>query len=377
MRFIREKKSMRRKRLIHKTHKAIDIYRSIFDDPYSINLLTKQCQAFWSIYGGKREIAKSFWINSSDTPQCYLEYFAQQCALYHCGENYLGAEYWVQSRSGKSTDSKESDGLAFHFDKDEVAFSSTGVWRHPSHSTVTYLDPSPDGARTLSTPAQWGAPIIIFETKSLELPPGLKPISPTRLTPSHAWITFPRPGVHLRFDGNLLHGVASELNSLLYSDETGEYHRLSLAVNLWVKGKPPPMGLQRIDAKLVNESSSSTLASTSTTRYPRCFTRQHHQQQDLLQRMNLRRVVIERRETSHLEEEDAPGEVEYLVTDLGTLVNEDDSDNNRHEEVYHLKEHLDGDTGVIPLVCLRREVNQIRTDARYRSRSNGVRIRYS
>jgi hypothetical protein len=359
MRFLRERKRIRRKKLFQKTHRPIEIYQSIFDNPSSMTLLTQQCQAFWRVYGGQRDVAKSFWISSVDTAQCYLEYFAQQCALYHCGEDYLGAEYWVQSRNGKSTDSNESDGLAFHFDKDEIAFSSSGVWRHPSISTVTYLEPGQQTSdETMRTPAQWGAPIIIFETKSIELPPLLKPIPPSGLTPSHAWISFPRPGVHLRFDGNLLHGVASELNSLLYSGE-GKYQRLSLAVNLWVKGKPPPMGLNRIDPNLLCDSPPVTLRS-----FPRCFTRHR------LQRMKLRRVVIQQREKTSPEGEEA-GE-EYLVRDLGGL----SPDSVSREGVYRLKEHLEGDTGVIPLACLQREAQQIAVDARYRSRSNGIRIRY-
>jgi hypothetical protein len=60
------------------------------------------------------------------------------------------------------------------------------------------------------------------------------------------------------------------------------------------------------------------------------------------------------------------------VRDLGGL----SPDSVSQEGVYRLKEHLEGDTGVIPLACLRQEAQQIAADARYRSRSNGIRIRY-
>lgn len=363
---IRKRKVFQRRKPLHKKKSLVTVFQSIFPPEKqeqeqeeshqqrvirdsTLTLLTQQCKIFWEHYGGKRNEAKSFWINSFDQPSCYLEYFAQQCARYHCdGHQYLGAEYWVQYRSGRVIDSNLSDGLEFHFDKDEIACSVNGVWKHPSYSTVTYLGSN--------SPLQWGAPIVIFRTKSIDLPPGLKPVVNRMMTPSRAWICFPRPGVHIRFQGNLLHGVPSELNPLLYSTEDGsssgrQYSRLSLAVNIWVKDKP--VGLKRIDSTIFRELDDSTFAP--------CFT-------ETTQHLQLHPVSVQQ-----------SAEESFAVFDSirSGEATEIQSESESPQEVHYLKEHLEGDTGVIPLTPLRNEYQRICSDPSYRSRSNGIAIKYS
>lgn len=48
----------------------------------------------------------------------------------------LGAEFWVQVRSGKTNEGGSEGGLEFHFDKDETLLVSQNTWRHPVLSTV-------------------------------------------------------------------------------------------------------------------------------------------------------------------------------------------------------------------------------------------------
>jgi hypothetical protein len=364
MRFLKQRAQFSRKKCLRKKNSEVNVFQSIFrgreretirnprngnntsvDTDTTMQLLTQQCETFWKRYGGKRDQAKSFWISSLDQPNCFLEHFAQQCAKYHCGENFLGAEYWVQYRSGNVADSNPSDGLEFHFDKDEIACSSSGVWKHPSYSTVTYLGSN--------SPSQWGAPIVVFRTKSIDLPLRLKPVVRTTMSPSRAWICFPRPGVHIRFEGNLLHGVPSELNPLLYSEEnckSGKYSRMSLAVNLWVKEKP--VGLNRIDSTIFDEPKNLI--------HSPCFT-------NTTQHLQLHPVSVQQ-----------TGEDSFVILDTINSDSGDDAEigSESHQEVHYLKEHLDGDTGVIPLTSLRNEYQRIRTNPSYRRESNGVAIKY-
>jgi hypothetical protein len=170
------------------------------------------------------------------------------------------------------------------------------------------------------------------------------------MTPYRAWICFPRPGVHLRFQGNLLHGVPSELNPLLYSSGRGQYRRMSLAVNLWVKEKP--VGLKRIDSTIFHELNDSAFSSSP------CFTNTQHVQ---LHSVSVRQCT----------------EDSFVVFDTINSRDDEEIRSEPHQEVHHLKEHLEGDTGVIPLTSLRNEYQRICADPRYRSQSNGIAIRYS
>lgn len=155
---------------------------------------------------------------------------------------------------------------------------------HPHSSTVTYLKPTTvsEDATTIneikntsnngseSTPANsdplWGAPLVVFNTTSSE-PSVTSPLPPYGAEPSRAWVLFPRPGNHVKFRGNLLHGVPSELNAHIYT-ATGAtaatttdatftsvpvgacnndvYKRMSLPVNIWTQHQP--QSVQRLSS---------------------------------------------------------------------------------------------------------------------------------
>jgi hypothetical protein len=55
--------------------------------------LSIEAKLLWSMYGGDRGGAKSFWISKKATPTCALELFAQRVASFHCsrlsGKNQL------------------------------------------------------------------------------------------------------------------------------------------------------------------------------------------------------------------------------------------------------------------------------------------------
>ena len=216
-------------------------------------------------------------------------------------EMYLGVEYWVQIRGGKvehnsnSTGNEESSGLEFHFDKDEELLKARDQWRHPLVSTATYLDPfcsnkveksnseskargNDVGDRSLTAMSTWGAPLVIFSTISSNTDDSNSKESDECSYPSHGWVVLPIPYTHVSFNGNLLHGVPSELiqQGCLYqekykpkkaginnrgstssantavSESTGgyEYSRISLLVNIWT-GREKPAGVDRISPTLL------------------------------------------------------------------------------------------------------------------------------
>jgi hypothetical protein len=351
MRFLKithENQRKRRKLLRKKNKKYVEVFNNLYLNSEFELSLSRHCHILWNQFGGRREYAKSFWIGVNDEPSCILEKFAQDCGKFHCGDDYVGAEYWVQHREGPVNSSEQDHGLEFHFDKDEIAMKSKDIWRHPYFSTVTYLKPDSGDSNNSST--EWGAPIVIFLTKSIELPHLLKPIErlSQSINPSLGWVCFPQPGVHVRFQGNLLHGVPSDLNPLLFRE--GSYHRTAIAVNLWKKS--PPQGLSRISKELFPDNRISGSKD-------RCFAKAN--------RIKLKKIHINQRKSLRFgknEESHAPL-VEYSVRDhQGNLLN---------EETHILREHLEGDTGVIPIGYLRNHLNTIKQKL---SNCVGIKMRY-
>ena len=57
--------------------------------------LSSEAKLLWTMYGGDRGNARSFWISKKSTPQCALELFAQKIAYFHCsrdaGANHPGS----------------------------------------------------------------------------------------------------------------------------------------------------------------------------------------------------------------------------------------------------------------------------------------------
>jgi len=127
-----------------------------------------------------------------------------------------GAEYWVQvcdTGPGESS-GEEREAIPFHWDKDEAALAERGAWEHPKLATVLYLTHN-------------AAPTVIFKTHNDQ-------VGNSAAGPAQAAVSYPRPGKHLCFRGNLLHGCPAELSvpSQLPAVPT---ERITLLVNLWVK----------------------------------------------------------------------------------------------------------------------------------------------
>lgn len=359
MKFIMPLRKKRRK--LYNTEKRLKLhsFNNFIGDGERMQSLKIECERLWNMYGGDRDYAKSFWIAADATPRCALEAFAKECALFHY-PSYVGAEFWVQIRSGKCGDGDSEMGLDFHFDKDENTFKSDDIWIHPLISTVTYLDTNSSSSYNDSSVTQTllGAPLVVFNTTSQEIPPHLH-FPPSTYLPRRSWIYWPTANNHVAFAGNLLHGVASELMPFLYANNTimtdKEYIRISLPVNIWHKEKPRNVNELNIEEVFSYKKESKY----SNVNFVNMSCR----------RNKMRNVSVEV-DTSNEPERDfnesesnrnekdieVDNSIDRKVQKIGShagLVSETAS-----SDLYYINQHVSGDTGPIPLHILTEEWNK-------------------
>ena len=99
-----------------------------------------------------------------------------------------GVEWWVQARASDGA----QPSLGLHWDSDEEHKAEVGEHLPPWLATVTYL--GAQGAPTLILPAAADA-----DGHTVPLPA------------MGGFLSWPRPGKHLAFDGRLLHGTLHAL----------------------------------------------------------------------------------------------------------------------------------------------------------------------
>lgn len=211
-------------------------------------------------------LPRTFWCSSDSKPRCVLERMALEVFKHHVGDAVYdpatsGAEFWVQIRPSppagrynllsedvkKKNSSKEDDidlestGICFHWDKDEDLRLMMGgqVYVHPHISTVTYL--SSIGAPTMA---------INYRVNPLNGEYIDTPIDDTE-----CFISWPKKGKHLSFDGRYLHAAPSNLmppgefekqtkvsDDLVDEDERKKQmrrqRRVTFLVNVWLNYKP-------------------------------------------------------------------------------------------------------------------------------------------
>ena len=212
-------------------------------------------------------LPRTFWCSSDSQPRCVLERMALEVFKHHAGDAVYdpatsGAEFWVQIRPSppagryrllheddkkKNTSSKDDDvdlestGICFHWDKDEDLRLMMGgqVYVHPHISTVTYL--SSIGAPTMA---------INYRVNPLNGEYIDTPIDDTE-----CFISWPKKGKHLSFDGRYLHAAPSNLmpsgefekqtkvrDDLVDEDERKKQmrrqRRVTFLVNVWLNYKP-------------------------------------------------------------------------------------------------------------------------------------------
>ena len=175
------------------------------------------------------EGSHTFWIGADSSPRCALEAVALDVLSAHsdgplatAGES--GAEFWVQVRSSNAS----APSIGLHWDTDEEWKSAVGEHVPPYVATVTYL-------------CQAGAPTLVLPVAADARGAALSPCA------LGAFLSYPRPGKHLVFDGRLLHGALAHLSPRAEPTAAAEpYERVTLLVNVWLGHRP--CGLRPLDA---------------------------------------------------------------------------------------------------------------------------------
>mmetsp|Transcript_33042 Transcript_33042/g.80294 ORF Transcript_33042/g.80294 Transcript_33042/m.80294 type:complete len:418 (-) Transcript_33042:240-1493(-) len=158
---------------------------------------------------GNYSEGNTFWITATDKPRCLLEQLAQEIFNFHTSKvqeskfvvmmdgkeitfnaDLSGAEFWCLHMD-------QEDAVGWHWDKDYSA-ESDGVNIHPHIGTVTYFCES--GAPTVFLEKCVGSPIIGSSIAG-KIETG--------------YISWPRMGKHVSFDGRWLHGAPEELKDAL------------------------------------------------------------------------------------------------------------------------------------------------------------------
>lgn len=131
-------------------------------------------------------------------------------------DDIVGAEYWVQIVSG-------SEGINFHYDKDESVASNKGIMLYPLVSSILYL-------------TDIGAPTLIFNQTSIDGNFESPEI------PDNGYLSYPKENRYTIFRGNLQHGV---LASAAKGSSSGV--RKTLLINWWAKAPEPPNTFEMTD----------------------------------------------------------------------------------------------------------------------------------
>lgn len=217
---------------------------------------------------------RTFWMPADGTkPRCALEQMALDVFYHHVPTDCTfdpttsGAEWWVQIRPsppvGRYTmhadeDNISKSGISFHWDKDEELRLLAGgsLYVHPYLSTVTYLTSL--GAPTMAMNVR-----VNYATGEWIVPNNN---NDERESSVEAFVSWPRQGKHLSFDGQFLHAappdlmengafeeqckITDEIVESMSSDKTKKevercckilerrHRRVTFLVNIWLNYKP-------------------------------------------------------------------------------------------------------------------------------------------
>ena len=171
-----------------------------------------------------------FLYASEDKPRTKLEQLVKRIFRHHTkGINYdptiSGAEWWTLVVD------PDDGGVGFHWDKD-YNLEHHGVSIFPHMATVTYISNLPKAA-----------PTIIMEKTA----PPMYADSIEGKAGENVYISWPKQGRHITFDGRFLHAACTELIPSLSSTSSNnnkkglllhDTKRISLLVNVWLNHVP-------------------------------------------------------------------------------------------------------------------------------------------
>lgn len=243
---------------------------------------------------------RTFWMAAQGrSPACSLEQLALDIFRHHTtpGVYYdpatSGAEWWVQIRPSPPAgryamhakeeldDEISRQGIWFHWDKDEDLRQIMGgdtTYLHPHLSTVTYL--TPHGAPTLAVNRRIHPLMGQWLDQEEEY--------------DEAWISWPRQGKHLSFDGRFLHAAPPDLLPDEFRaaklDETEKVdtamssqdrklnrrqRRVTFLVNIWLNYRP--LNVNPFPKSMMDKMSGTQLEKrVHVTFAPRSITADEH-----------------------------------------------------------------------------------------------------
>jgi len=233
-------------------------------------------------------LPRTFWVPAKGMkPRCTLEQCALEIFHHHIDKNNMtydettsGCEWWVQIRPSPPTgrysmlvekkngnekntkkeketnkhQEEESMGICFHWDKDEdLRLLTDGtMYIHPHLSTVSYF-------------TSFGPPTIVLNYQ-------VHPFTGAHQLPSNttdAYLSWPKQGKHLSFDGRFLHGAPFDLmepgsfeqqiatpNNNNNKIQKRRQRRITFLVNIWLNYKP--LNVHPFPASMIDKLSSTT-----------------------------------------------------------------------------------------------------------------------
>lgn len=206
-------------------------------------------------------IGSTFFIPSDATPLCLLEEIALKIFRFHSrgaegryDPKNSGAEWWTLVMDG------EDDEIGMHFDADYGLETFGDALLHPQIATVTYF-------------SDVGVPTLILNKRSPQPPDDcVKALETTRGT-FGGFLSHPRVGKHVAFDGRFLHGGPSDFfpPRSLKKEKEGQHKqkkrklssvRVSFLVNVWLNHIPIDSGrLPKETAEAMTPPSSASPSS--------------------------------------------------------------------------------------------------------------------
>jgi hypothetical protein len=79
-----ERKKVKLAKLRKHVDNDVRSWDNIIENESFFDHLSVEAKIFWSLHGGDKGSAKSFWISKTQTPKNALELFAQRVATFHC-----------------------------------------------------------------------------------------------------------------------------------------------------------------------------------------------------------------------------------------------------------------------------------------------------
>ena len=204
-------------------------------DIYCLNILANIGEPF-------SKFSSTFWVGAATAgskQRTLIEEVVAEICVYHmatCRTSFnperSGAEWWVQHQQITNSQAElynvKEQSMSWHWDNDEMLYRTHDSMIHPWLATVTYL-------------SQHGAPTCIFEQQCTSDSDALPPASPDAASrPPRFYISHPKYGKQICFDGRLLHCVPAELMDTASNAAaaSGKEERMTLLVNIWLDYHP-------------------------------------------------------------------------------------------------------------------------------------------